>query len=379
MHKKESINKAKTHKKKKLIRTQREKNRTKIIITVVIILLAAIVYYLIDSGSYVATVDGHRISKTVYQFFLQKQMSAAEVEEGLVTQEEKDKFWTTIADGQDPYEAAKREALNYSKEFMIQYIKAQESGMKIDSEIKEQIAAIMPSIQGELTEKQFKEAYKTTVAELQGIYEMFSVIEKYKRKYLDENYQPEAYTDEQLKAEYNTDAKLYDKIDVSYVTLYKFNETGTPLSEEEIAGKKEKAEEALKKIQEGGSMDEIISEYTEDKADSSQEGDGASVPGKASITYSQDSMYEYYLEWDFIEWAFDNKPGDTDIIETNYFIYVAKIDGRTTFDDVKDIVKSTMEFKAGEEFYNNVIESWGLEPKYNIIKNDRVYDSISYK
>ena len=136
MDKKDLINKSKAPKKKKLIRTEREKNITKIIVTAVFVLVAVIIYYLIDSGSYVAKVDGQRISKPVYQFFLQQQLTATETEEGLMTQEEKDKFWTTTADGQDPYEAAKREALNYSKEFMIQYIKAQEAGIKIDSDIK---------------------------------------------------------------------------------------------------------------------------------------------------------------------------------------------------------------------------------------------------
>src|SRR5690606_29279896 len=110
MDKKVGIKKAKTPQKKKLIKTEREKRITRIIVTIVIVLLAIGVYYFIDSGSYVATVNGQRISKPVYQFFLQQQLSATEYEEGLTTQEEKDKFWTTIADGQDPYETAKREA-----------------------------------------------------------------------------------------------------------------------------------------------------------------------------------------------------------------------------------------------------------------------------
>ena len=71
MDKKDMINKAKVPQKKKLIKTQRERNITRIIITVAILLIVAIVYYLIDSARYVATVDKHRISKSLYQFFLQ--------------------------------------------------------------------------------------------------------------------------------------------------------------------------------------------------------------------------------------------------------------------------------------------------------------------
>ena len=379
MDKNYSIDKAKTSQKKKLIKTEREKNITKIIVTAAIVLIIAIVYYLIDSASYVATVDGQRISKSVYQFFLQQQMSATESEEGLTTQEEKDKFWTTIADGQDPYETAKREALNYSKEFMIQYIKAQEMGLKIDSAIKERVASMIASAKGQLTDKQFKETYKATTAELQSIYEIVSVIDNFSNKYIEEQFKVDAYTDEQIKTEYNEEPKLYDNADISYITLNKLDGTGQTLSEEELAGKKEKAEEALSKIQQGESIDSVIAEYTEETAASSETGTEQKTLGKANITYSQDSMIQYYLEWDLIEWVFNNKPGDMKIIEGEYYIYVVKIEDKTAFEDVKAVVKATMEYTAAQEFYNSAIESWGLEPKYNIIKNERVYDSISYK
>jgi foldase protein PrsA len=379
MDKKDSINKAKASKKKKLIRTEREKNRIKIIVTVVIVLLAVLTYYFIDSGSYVATVDGRRISKSVYQFFLQQQLSATESEEGLTTQEEKDKFWTTIAEGQDPYETAKREALNYSKEFMIQYIKAQEMGLKIDSTIKEQVASMIASVKGQLTDRQFKETYKVTAAELQSIYEIYSVIENFKSRYLEEHFEAETYTDEQMEAEYNEDRKSYDNVDISYIILKKLSESSETLSEEEIAGKKEKAEEALSKIQQGEPIDDVIAEYTEVKDDPSETGTEQNDLGKGTITYSQTSMYQYYLELDALEWIFDHEPGDTGIIDGDYFIYVVKIEDRTTFDDVKDNVKSSMEYNAAQEFYNSALESWGLESKYNIIKNERVYDSISYR
>ena len=378
MDKKVGIKKAKTPQKKKLIKTEREKRITRIIVTIVIVLLAIGVYYFIDSGSYVATVNGQRILKPVYQFFLQQQLSATEYEEGLTTQEEKDKFWTTIADGQDPYETAKREALNYSKEFMIQYIKAQEMGLKVDAATKQQVASLIDSIRSQLTDKQFKETYKVTVSELQSIYEIFNVIDKFKSRYIEENFEVEDYTEEQVKAEYNEDPKLYDSADISYIILYKTNENGESLSDAEIAEKKEKASEALSKIKQGEPIDKIIAEYTEEKSASSETGNGQESLGKASIRYSQNSMFQYYLEWNVLEWVFDNKPGDVDIVEGDYSIYVVKIEDKTAFEDVKDEVRGVMEYNASQEFYNNALESWGLEFKYNIIKNERVYDAISY-
>mgnify|MGYP000856171951 FL=1 len=372
-----SIKKAKTPQKKKLIKTERERKITRIVITAVVVIVALLVYYFIDSGSYVATVDGHRISKPLYRFFLQQQMSATEYEEELTTQEEKDKFWTTIADGQDPFETAKREALNYSKEFMIQYIKAQEAGIKVDPATRQQYESIINSLRSQMTDKQFKETYKVTPPELLRIYEMYSVIDQFRTKYLEENYKPEEYTDEQIKAEYEKDPKQYDSADIGYITLKKRNDNNELLSDAEIAAKKEKAQEALNKINNGEPIDKVIAEYTEDKP-ASDDTDNSSL-GRASVTYSQNSMFQYYLEWDVLEWVFDNKSGDADIVETDYNIYVVKIEKRTVYEDVKETVKNSMAEKASEEFYNNVLESWGLESKYNIIKNEQVYDSISYK
>ncbi len=374
MDKKTLKDKASTSTKKKLIRTQREIKRTRFIVAIAIIIIIAAVYFIVDSGSYVATVDGHRISKSDYQFFLEQQIVSTETNEGLTTEEEKKEFWTTPADGQDPYEAAKSKALDFSKEFTIQYIKAKEAGFKIDAEIKNEVASLINSVKSQMTEKQFQEQYKISSKDLQSIYEKFSLIGEFKNKYLEDNYTEKSYSEDEIKAEYDKDIKQYDKVDISYVTLYKFDDSGVALTEEAIATKKKTAEEVLSKIQQGENIDQLIAKYTDEKASGEDD-----IIGKAKLAYNEDTIYEYYIEWNLIEWAFENNIGDTDIIETNNFIYIAKIDSRTTFDDVKDTVKKDMDTADRENFYNNAIDNWGLEPQYNIIKNDRVYDSISYK
>lgn len=366
--------------KKNLIRTDAEKNRNKIIALIVVLLIAALVYFLIDSGSYIATIDGYRIPKSEFMFFLDQQMVATENEEGLSTKDEKEAFWTTPADGQDPYETAKRETLNYLKEFMIQYIKAQESGLKVTAESKEQSKARVESIKMSLglTDKQLEQQYKINSRDLQALYEKIAVIDEYKKQYIDNEFTAPEFTDQELKDHYEESKRDYDKVDISYITFYKFNDESQMLSEEEVAEKMKTAEEALKKAQEGENMDTLVTQYTEEDAESAG-ADPSRQIGKATISYSQDSSYEYFMDWSLIEWAFDNKIGDAGIVESTYFIYVAKIEGRTDFDDVKTDVNDTMTSNASEEFYDDAIESWGLESKYNIIKNDRVYESISYK
>lgn len=360
--------------KKKLIRTRRDIARIRIISVIVVLLVIAAIYYIVDSGSYVATVDGYRISKSEYMFFLKQQLASTEANEGLTTDKEKKDFWTTPVDGQDPFKTAKSKALDFSKEFTIQYIKAREAGFKIDAEARNQAATLVTAIKGQLSERVFRESYGIGSRELQRFYEKLSIIEKFKQKYLEKEYTPKEFTEEEVKAEYDKDSKVYDKVDISYITLYKFNENGVSLTDEEKAKKKKTAEEALDKIKQGEEFDKILAKYTEDKSD-----DEDKPVGKAKISYSQNSIYEYYIDWDLIEWAFENKTGDIDLIETDNFIYVAKIDDRTTFDDVKDTVKKTMQNRDRENFYDSALESWGLESRYNIIKNNRVYDSISYK
>ncbi len=366
--------------KKNLIKTQSEITRKRIIAIIVLLLIAVLVYIFIDSGSFVATIDGYRISKSEYKFFLEQQMVATENEEGLSTQDAKEAFWTTPADGQDPYETAKREALNYSKEFMVQYIKALESGLNITTEIKEQSATRVKSIKSSLgiTDKQFEQQYKISSKDLQTLYEKIAVIDEYKKQFIDREFTVPEFTEEELKNNYEEFKLNYDKIDLSYITLYKFNNDGELITDEEAAEKMKTAEEALKKAQDGEDMAKLITQYTEEDASEAGANPSRQI-GKATISYSQDASYEYFLDWSLIEWSFENKIGDIDIVESTYFIYVAKIDDRTDFGDVATNVKTTMSANAVERFYAEAIEGWGLESRYNVIKNDRVYDSISYK
>lgn len=117
-------------------------------------------------------------------------------------------------------------------------------------------------------------------------------------------------------------------------------------------------------------MDSVIEDYTEETV-SSEDSEEPDPIGKLTLQYFEGNS--------LVEWAFENKVGDVDIIETDYVIYVARIENRTDFDDVSEDVKNSMEEEAKEEFYDDVLDEWSLEPKYNIIKNDTVYEAISYK
>ncbi|NMA66211.1 MAG: hypothetical protein GX957_08240 [Clostridiaceae bacterium] len=362
--------------KKKLIRTKREIRRNRWISTIAILLVAAIVFFVIDSRSYVATVAGNRISKAEFKFFLRQQVTYTEYEEGLNTDEEKEKFWTTPADGQDPWEEAKIKALDLAKEYAVQLIKAKEAGLKVDKDIKAEVLYLLTSMQNQMTNKQFinyiEAMYDISPKQLQHIWENYRLIDKFKAGYIDENYKPDPIEEDQIKEYYDENRNPFDKVDISYLAFYKYDqESFEDLSEEEISKKHDLANQALEKIKSGENIDKVIEEYSEQKDDTSENSEQESPKGKTTLQYNEGNS--------LAKWAFDNTVGAADIIDTDYVIYVAKIENRTDFDDVRENVKAEMENEAREEFYDSVLDEWSLESKYNIIKNDSVYDSISYK
>ncbi len=363
--------------KKNLIRTKGETSRIKIIVTIAILLVAALAYYFIDSGSFVATVDGNRISKYEYQFLLSQTQAEYEQKEGLnsKTEQEKKEYWTKVADGQNPWENAKRDALEASKDHMVQLIKAKEMGLKVDSDIKNEIDSFMASLKGDMTDKQFsdqiKRAYKISVNEFRKVSANLMLIDKYKAAYLGKEYKAKEISDEEIKAYYDKDTKKFDQVDISYIALYKVDEKGAKLPQDQLDAKMSKAKEALDKIKKGEDVNKVIAEYTEDKV---TEGTDAEKLGKATLGYSENASVQ-----NLINYIFDNKPGDSDIVDSEYAIYVVKIEDRTAFEDVKATIKTTMGNEAKEAFYDNALQTWRLESRYNIIKNDRVYDSFSYR
>lgn len=363
--------------KKNLIRTKSESNRLKIMVTIAILLVAAIAYYLIDTGSYVATVDGNRISKYEYQFFLSQTQAEYEQKEGLYskTEQEKKDYWAKVTDGQNQWDKAKRDALETSKDYMVQLIKANEMGKKVDSDIKNEIDSFMASLQADKTDKEFsdqiKEAYKMSVNEFKKVTANLMLIDEYKAAYLSKQYTAKEISDNEIKAYYDKDHKKFDQVDISYILLSKYDEKGEKLPKDQLDAKMNKAEEALDKIKKGELVDKVIANYTEAKP---PEGTSNENLGKAKLGYSQNAAIQ-----SLIDYVFDNKPGDAGIVDTEYFIYVVKIENRTAFEDVKATIKTTMQNEEKEAFYENALQTWRLESRYNIIKNNRVYDSFSYR
>lgn len=368
------------NKKKKLIRTKREAMTIRIAVISVIVIAAVLTGYLIDSRSYVASVAGNRIKKFEYEFFLGQQILRSEEDWGISgkTDEEKEQYWLKTEGGQNPWEAAKNETLNTSKKYMIQLIKAREMGITADSGVKSEVSQTLLAYQQQLNlsdsdfAKWVKQSTGVTLDQYRKILENTKVNEKFRTEYLKQNYKPSEITEDELQAEYEKNSAFYDSADISYIWLSKFDSTGSTLSQEEIDIKMNTARRALERIRNGEDMDQLIAEYSEEGTEGSE-----LPPGKLTVSSIAYTQFPYFAE--LFDFALGGKAGDSDIVDTDMVIFVVKIDRHTGLEDVKETVKTYLSSARETEWYSSELEKWGSDTRYNIIKNDAVYDAITYQ
>lgn len=366
--------------KKKLIRTKRETMIIRAVIVLVILAAAFLVWYMIDSRSYVASVAGYRIEKYEYEFFLRQQILKSEQDWGISgkSDEEKEQYWLKTEGGQNPWEAAKNETLNTSKKYMIQLIKAREMGITVDNNVRNEVVQTLLLYQQQLglSDSDFvmwvQQSTGVTLDQYRKILENTKVNDKFRSEYLKQYYKPAEITEEEIRAEYESNPEQYDSADISYIWLSKYDEMGTTLSQEEIDVKMDTAERILEKIRSGEDMDELIELYSEEGTEGSD-----LPPGKLTVNSSAYLQYPYFE--DLFDYALKGKTRDSDIVDTDMVIFIVRVDRHTELDDVRGSVKSYLETTREAEWYNNELEKWNSDTRFNIIKNDTVYDSITYE
>jgi len=291
---------------------------------------------------------------------------------------EKEQYWLKTEGGQNPWESAKNETLITSKKYMIQLIKAREMGITVDSSVRSEVNNTLFTYQQQLnvSDKDFsrwvQQSTGLTLDQYRRILENTKVNDKFRSEYLKQYYNPAEITEEEIRAEYESSPKQYDSAEISYIWLSKFDTTGTTLTQEEIDVKMDTAKRILEKIRQGENMDQLIADYSEEGTEGSD-----LPPGKLTVNSSAYLQFPYFK--DLFDFALEGKAGDSDIVDTDMVIFVVKIDSRTELDDVRDTVKSYLETTREAEWYNSELEKWNSDTRYNIIKNDAVYDSITYQ
>lgn len=329
-------------------------------IIIAIVLVAALgiggAVYWTNANNYVAKVGQEKITKAEYNFFLSSIKNQMETLAG----QDVAAFWNSKFEGQDAREYAKNKALEETHNFKIQLIKAKENGISltkeeentINSNIDEQVKQIGGRVKAD---EELKGMYNINVREYKAIARDITIVQKF----ISDQQEKKKPTDEQLSKYYEDNKDKLEQVTVRHVLLSIKDENNQVLAEDKKQEKKKKAEDVLAKVKAGEDIGALAKEYSED-------------PG------SKDSNGEYTFERgrmvkEFEDWAFSAKEGDVGLVTTEHGYHVMKLMKKLTFEDVKESVASSY----AQDDYEKQMEEWKKDANYNVIKNQKVYDSIS--
>ncbi|HHW48222.1 MAG TPA: hypothetical protein GXX14_06350 [Clostridiaceae bacterium] len=334
---------------------------------VLVILGVAISWVISNTITYVATVGTEKISLGEFNMYLENvkysMLLEAGIEEGTP---EAETFWNTANfNGLSAIEEAKRRTLDGLKEQKIMVNKAKEYNLKLEKEDKEYIDQRVGQLiesndnSRSKTDKYLKETYGITLSEYKKMNEDVILAQKAYRKEI-ENMN---LTDEDYKKKYEADKSSYDTVTVRHILVSTLDpETKEPLDEEKKKEAEEKAKDIMERIKAGEDMKKLAKELSDDKP-AVEENEGE---------YKFNKYGNFVPE--FMDWAFKANVGDIDIVETYYGYHVMRLENRETtdFEEVKEYIEEEVE---NEKFVEKM-EEWKKDPKYDVKKDPRVYDSI---
>ncbi len=332
--------------------------RNKVLLIIAAIVLVAVIgiggaVYWSSSNDYVAKVGGEKITKAEYNFFLgsiKNEMEQTVSASGGDT----NAFWNSKIDGVDAKEKAKTRALEEAQSYKIQQIKAKENNVKLE---KTEVDNINKSIDEQVktmgrmeADKQLKQLYGITVNQYKTIARDLTLVQKYTSQE-QQKIQP---TEDDYKKAYES-VENADKVTVRHILISTVDADKKPLPEDKQAEAKKKADEVFEKVKAGGDMKELAKQYSEDPG--SKENAGQYTLGRGEMVK------------EFEDWSFSAKPGDTAIVKSEYGYHVMK---KPTYEEVKESLKGEAVYTK----YSAVIDEYKKDVKYNVVKNQKVYDSI---
>ena len=332
-----------------------------VIIIVIALLGLGIGYFIYESGSYVAKVGNEKIENHEYMFFLLAQKITTESEAGATTDQEKEQLWENPVEGEDSIVVVINQALENAKEFKIQLIKAKQAKFKLSEQERKDIQAYLDNmLKNESNVAYVKNDLGLTLAQFKDIVWKSELAGSYAYYLMEQNSDAYPVTDEEAKAFYEENKSYIDEVTVRHLLILTDG-----LTEEQKNEKKIFADGLLTRIKDGEDMTALVREHSEDT--DSKESDGL-----YSYTYS-DELFEKEVA----DWAFGAELGDAGVVETQYGIYVLRLENKKGFEDKKAQITSTLKSQKLNEFYYGQLEEWKNNPEYNLIKNENVLNKLA--
>lgn len=351
-----------------------------IAIASVIVIVAAVAGLSTYSKSYVASIGREKVGVNEYKFFLEQEKSNMLKIAG---NPDPETFWDdTITGGEKAIDIAKKKALENIRELKIQLMKAKEMKISLDKAevegIQRDIDMIISQYNGKsAADAAYREMYGIGVNEFKEIYKDYVLRSKLIQKEMEtieanedeiEEYYnkfPDAFKDSGYRGNAQ-EAVWVRHILIPTVDLESPERKELPSKKIEEA--KKKAEELLEKAKSGEDFVKLVMENSEDPGSAQYGGDY--VFGKGG-----------YMMPEFEETAFKLQPGSIDITKTDVGYHIIKLEEKFPQGEPVSLkcAKEYREFKTNAvkiSKFMEKLEEWKNDPKYRVVKNESVYNSI---
>ncbi len=328
---------------------------------VVFAIACGFIIYFTYSKSYVAKVGGERIKTADYKLFLKQEKDY--MLSFLYNSQDMDEaaFWETKIEGEKIRDIAKKRALDSALEFKLQYIKAKEAGLRLTCEDNENVINTLKSltpvqIQSRTQrDEYFKRSTGVNYKELESIYKEYEMI----RKFQDREtafIEPE---EQQLRDHYDANRESFDNAALQHILI----RTGEDASEQDLIKAEEKAKAVLGKAESGEDFEKLAKDNSEDQ--------------KFEFSFTKEESLAEGLE-EFNKWVFDHEAGDMGIVKTQLGYHVVKHMGKAvTYEDLNEVFMQKLRASYVDQRYQNMINEWKQDIKYNLVINNSVYDKIN--
>jgi foldase protein PrsA len=346
-------------------------------IAVVIVAVAALIFYFSNSNDYVAKAGNEKISTAEFNFFLKQQkdymLAKAKAED---PNTDENTFWSTKIDGEPAIDIAKKNALESASELKVEVSKAKEQKITLEKTDLDAMDSIVDAIVAQNNnsrseaDKFFRDEYGVSINEFKEIYKSFIL----RSKFFQNEIAKLQVTEDDMKAYYEknpdafTDTYYRNSGEEAVWARHILINSTEDMSEEDRNKASEKAKEIAGRAKNGENFATLAKENSEDPGSASYGGDYIFGRGK--------------MMKEFEDVAFTLEPGQvSEPVKTDYGYHIIMLEEKIEEGQPVSL-RAAMEYR---EFgtalvqslkYQEKLDEWKSDPKYSVVKNQEVYDSI---
>lgn len=345
---------------------------------VIILIVAGIIIYFNIQNSYVAVVDGEKITTGQYKCYLEMQsqsmyLNAYAIDNSMTW----DTFWSTEINGEDPKEYAKKIALKSAKEARLQYIKAKEAGIKLtNSELKYIDDYIQTNIVDKYGDglklkanKELEKEYGFTMDDFRKVQiETYTISKYWSSEITDEDIDIEKWYSQKpewFKGNIGYRTDMEEAVWLKYIMIACDEDSAT---QDEKTKAETKANELISKLKGGADFAEVAKESSE--IEDMQIGSGELILGKG----------DFIAELDEAAFSLDEGEITEKPVKTNNGYYILQLEEKIPQNEPVSL-RCAKEFsELGTSFVRNKIIDERVEEwmnKAQIKDNTAVYNSIT--